>query len=167
MQCVGHAPKPTPTLTHTHRNLYEAVGKPYLAATEGNEHAHQEMKKFFHGLCAHSSRIKSNVHAFLDLHIARKNINFAGQCELPRTARTEMWTGMTMARVKKGGEKRKQRDVKHGDHALEDTKENLRAVAGEIAHSWASASTELLDPSWSEMLAKKARANPDSENSTA
>ena len=36
--------------------LYKLFGKPWNAATEGNEHAHQDMKKFFHDLTCHNPR---------------------------------------------------------------------------------------------------------------
>lgn len=36
----------------THQ-LYMLFGKPWNAATEGSEHAHQDMKKYFHNLACH------------------------------------------------------------------------------------------------------------------
>ena len=34
--------------------LYMLFGKPWNAATEGSEHAHQDMKQFFHSMATHS-----------------------------------------------------------------------------------------------------------------
>ena len=36
--------------------LYRLFGRPWNAATEGNEHAHQDMKRFFLHLACHSSK---------------------------------------------------------------------------------------------------------------
>jgi len=36
--------------------LYKLFGRPWNAATEGNEHAHQDMKRFFLHLTCHSSK---------------------------------------------------------------------------------------------------------------
>lgn len=41
-------------LVYGMHQLYMLFGKPWNAATEGNEHAHQDMKKFFHGMACHN-----------------------------------------------------------------------------------------------------------------
>ena len=41
-------------LVYGMHQLYHLFGKPWNAATEGNEHAHGDMKKFFHDLVTHS-----------------------------------------------------------------------------------------------------------------
>ena len=38
--------------------LYSTFAKPWNATTEGSEHAHQEMKKYFHHLCCHNAKSK-------------------------------------------------------------------------------------------------------------
>ena len=38
--------------------LYKLFGKPWNAATEGNEHAHQDMKKYFHHMACHNPKNK-------------------------------------------------------------------------------------------------------------
>ena len=146
-----------------HRELYDAVRKPYLAATEGNEHAHQEMKRFFHTLCAHNSKHKSNVHDCLDKIIARRAINYAGTKEMPRGKRNEMFTGVRKPSIKRNGEARKEREAKTGDFAAEETKFNLREAWQGEDQRWATAKTDLLDQKWIDMLAKRAREHPSSE----
>ena len=55
----------------THQ-LYMLFGKPWNAATEGNEHAHQDMKAFFHKLACHSSKGHSDCYAVLRLLVVKR-----------------------------------------------------------------------------------------------
>ena len=41
-------------LVYGMHQLYTLFGKPWNAATEGNEHAHQDMKRFFHSMACHN-----------------------------------------------------------------------------------------------------------------
>ena len=41
-------------LVYGMHTLYSLFAKPWNAATEANEHAHQDMKKYFRDLCSHS-----------------------------------------------------------------------------------------------------------------
>ena len=47
--------------------LYMVLGKPYLAATEGNEHAHQEVKKWFKKMTCHSDKSTCDMLQYLNL----------------------------------------------------------------------------------------------------
>lgn len=49
--------------------LYKAFAKPWNAATEGSEHAHQEMKKFFHHLACNNGKGKSSCYQVLKLRL--------------------------------------------------------------------------------------------------
>jgi len=51
-------------LVYGAQKLFLRLGKPYLGATEGNEHAHQEMKKDFHQMCSYSNK---NLDSMLQL----------------------------------------------------------------------------------------------------
>lgn len=50
------------------QKLFLILGKPYLGATEGNEAAHQEMKKDFHMMCSHSSKRAGSMLQLMRLH---------------------------------------------------------------------------------------------------
>ena len=54
------------------QKLFLILGKPYLGATEGNEAAHQEMKKDFHQMCCHSNRRAGSMLQLMRLHHLRK-----------------------------------------------------------------------------------------------
>lgn len=43
-------------LVYGMHQLYKLFAKPWNAATEGSEHGHQKMKKFFHHLCCHNGK---------------------------------------------------------------------------------------------------------------
>ena len=53
------------------QKLYLILGKPYLGATEGNEHAHQEMKKDFAMMCSHSNQSVGDVLQLMNRHYLR------------------------------------------------------------------------------------------------
>ena len=60
--------------------LFMGWGKPYLAATEGHEHQHGEMKKYFHGMCSHSSTTVGDVLQTMNLlHLFRWAVDEFGQ----------------------------------------------------------------------------------------
>ena len=55
--------------------LYALFGKPWHAATEGNEHAHQDMKNFFHQLACHNGRgPHSDCYAVLRLTTVKRQM---------------------------------------------------------------------------------------------
>ena len=56
----------------THQ-LYMLFGKPWNAATEGSEHAHQDMKNYFHGLATHSPKGKhGDIYQVLRLTVVKR-----------------------------------------------------------------------------------------------
>ena len=57
----------------THQ-LYMLFGKPWHAATEGNEHAHQDMKAFFHDMACHSGKGHGDCYAVLRLTIVKRHL---------------------------------------------------------------------------------------------
>jgi hypothetical protein len=136
-------------IVRAHSSLYIALGKPYLASTEGNEHCHQEMKKFFHTMCSHNSKKNPDVLQYMNLHAARRTLNSEHIDELPRGTRTNAHTGMQTKAVKRGGAERKARCCSNHDFALEDTKDEMRRrgwtaeMTGDMMTK--RARTELLD----------------------
>mgnify|MGYP007078115714 CR=1 FL=1 len=55
--------------------LYMLFGKLWNAATEGNEHAHQDMKKFFHDLTCHNPKApKSSCFQVLRLTLVKRQL---------------------------------------------------------------------------------------------
>lgn len=55
--------------------LYMLFGKPWNAATEGNEHAHQDMKAFFHTLATHNPKSPhSDCYSVLRLTIVKRQL---------------------------------------------------------------------------------------------
>ena len=55
--------------------LYMLFGKPWNAATEGNEHAHQDMKKFFHELACHNPKSRnSSCYQVLRLTLVKRQL---------------------------------------------------------------------------------------------
>lgn len=55
--------------------LYMLFGKPWNAATEGNEHAHQDMKKYFHDLACHNPKHpKSSCYQVLRLTLVKRQL---------------------------------------------------------------------------------------------
>ena len=78
--------------------LYKLFAKPWNASTEGSEHAHQEMKKFFHHLVVHSSKAKhGSCYQILRLRIVKKELldQFASQI-LPHTEYAAMRSGILL-----------------------------------------------------------------------
>lgn len=54
--------------------LYSVFSKPWNAATEGSEHAHQKMKKFFHNLACHNGKAKSSCYQVLQLRYVHQQL---------------------------------------------------------------------------------------------
>ena len=88
------------------QKLFLILGKPYLGATEGNEAAHQEMKKDYHQMCCHSNRRAGSMLQLMRLHHLRK-VAFKRHARFaPPTRESEGALGMdlglkTSKRVKK------------------------------------------------------------------
>ena len=57
------------------QKLFILLGKPYLGATEGNEHAHQEMKQDYHHLCNRGGKRKvSDMLQLMNLSHLRREV---------------------------------------------------------------------------------------------
>ena len=64
-------------LVYAMHQLYSLFGKPWNAATEGSEHAHQSIKKFFAHMCCHSSSESDSLqilrHTLINSHMLHKH----------------------------------------------------------------------------------------------
>ena len=146
IDCVGTKRQ----LTYLHdiyygvQKLYEVLGKPYLASTEGNEHAHQEGKMAFKRCISHSCKRRCDSLQLMDFHHARRNVNSIGASELPRNSDTTRYTGIATQ------SSYKQRARVDTDLAIEDTKAGileLLRVEGQETEMH-RAPVGLLDPNW-------------------
>ena len=106
------------------QKLYLILGKPYLGATEGNEHAHVEMKKDFSMMCSHSNKSAGDMLQLMNRHYLRnrcfaKNAQFA-----PPTRESEALTSQNV------GAKEGKRACKRHDDAIPVADTHLLAVTG-------------------------------------
>ena len=92
------------------QKLFLILGKPYLGATEGNEHAHQEMKKDFKTMCCHSNSRAGSMLQLMELSHLRRQVFRTGAQFAPRTIQSQAVLGMDLG-VKQGPRKRKQADL--------------------------------------------------------
>ena len=60
------------TACHAYIDLYIDIGKPYLCSCEGNEAAHQKMRRFFRDMCSKSSKKFCAALQFTNQHAARR-----------------------------------------------------------------------------------------------
>jgi len=86
--------------------LYLYLGKPYLGATEGNEHAHQRMKKMFREMCSHSNKRIGDALQLMNLqHMFRHVVEEQGAFAPPTaesSARMGLeWDGQAGTRTRK------------------------------------------------------------------
>jgi len=103
------------------QKLFLILGKPYLAATEGNESAHQEMKKDFHLMCSHSNQRAGSMLQLMRLHRLRK-VAFRKYAEFaPPTKESEATLGMDL------GVKESKRAKKDADSSIPIANEHLKA----------------------------------------
>ena len=77
------------------QKLFLLLGKPYLGATEGNEHAHQEMKRDYQLMCCHSNSRGDMVHSMDLAHMRRASIG-RGKEFASHTRESERTLGMDM-----------------------------------------------------------------------
>ena len=75
------------------QKLFVIFGKPYLGATEGNEAAHQEMKKDFHQMCSHSNKRAGSMLQLMRLHHLRKVAFKKHASFAPRTKESDGGSG--------------------------------------------------------------------------
>ena len=125
--------------------LYKIFGKPYLGATEGNEHAHQESKHMFRNMCSKSSKRRSAILQLMDLVTVKRIVVHEVAAQLPRQAYTGMMTGLA------SGAGHKERPKKRSDLTCEDSKDALRKLA-KIQHHVASPA--VMDVEWNALVAK-------------
>ena len=104
--------------------LYRLLGKPYLGATEGNEHAHCEMKMFFKRCCSKNSKTRCACLQVLDLLSVKRLLVHENGDELPWNRYTAMRTGLD----RKSG--CKQKEKKCSDDTIEDSKDALTGKLG-------------------------------------
>ena len=103
------------------QKLFLILGKPYLAATEGNESAHQEMKRDFHQMCSHSNQRAGSMLQLMRLHRLRK-VAFKKFAEFsPPTKESEAHLGMDL------GVRAPKRTKKDADSSIPVANEHLRA----------------------------------------
>ena len=95
--------------------LYVLLGKPYLGATEGNEHAHQEMKMYFRRCSSKNSKRVSACLQTLNLLTLNRLLVSLTAAELPRGGYTGMRTGLDSHSGRKG------KGSKVSDDTIEDT----------------------------------------------
>ena len=107
--------------------LYRLLGKPYLGATEGNEHAHQEMKTYFRQMCSHSDKNKCDCLQFMNLHTLNRIAVRDLIQHAPQNKYVQSMSGVSLKT--KGGE----RTVKVSDLTIADNKANLALKRGEDA----------------------------------
>ena len=111
-------------------DLYVTFGKPWAAATEGNEHLHQDMKQYFSHMCCHNGKGKDgDVLQVLKLMYVRQHVlDKYGAKYLPNSEYACMRAnriGTEKVSKKKGkilvGEKKYSIDVK-----MKENKEDLK-----------------------------------------
>ena len=83
-------------LVYGAQKLFLLLGKPYLGATEGNEHAHQEMKRDFHTMVSHSNQSRSGMLQLMDLHHLRRAVYESYSEYAPPTRESESNLGMSL-----------------------------------------------------------------------
>ena len=161
IDCVGTKRQ----LTYLHdiyygvEKLYEVLGKPYLASTEGNEHAHQEAKMAFKRCISHSCKRRPDSLQLMDFHHSRRNVNELGAAELPRNKATTRYTGVSTE------SNYKQRSRVDTDLAIEDTKAGIMELLqgeGGICDVH-RAPVALLDPIWAAAVGGKDRGREKSK----
>ena len=135
--------------------MYSVLGKPYLAATEGSEHAHQEMKKLFHRMLSYTNKRVSPMLALMNMSVARRVVNHAHQNQCCRTKRWAELTGLNLKCVRKDGKERMQRKRKRTLLSLEDTKDGLAAMIQPADPLSARADDSLLDAEYAEAVAAR------------
>jgi len=104
------------------QKLFLILGKPYLGATEGNEHAHQEMKKDFHAMCSHSNKAAGSMLQLMNLHYLRRNVYSRHATFAPPTKESESTLAMDLHR------KESKRHKKAHDDAIPIANAALKAA---------------------------------------
>lgn len=79
-------------------SIYTLYGKPWNAATEGNEHAHQEMKKYFLHLTCHSNKKEGDCLQVLKLMLVKRRLLEKYSGVLPHSNYAAMRCGQILAK---------------------------------------------------------------------
>ena len=108
------------------QKLFIILGKPYLGATEGNEHAHQEMKKDFHTMCCHSNCRAGSMLQLMELSHLRRVTFCKGAKFAPPTRQSEAALGMEL------GVRDSKRTKKNSDDAIAVQDVLLRGLLSHI-----------------------------------
>ena len=85
-------------------HLYVLYGKPWNASTEGNEHAHQDMKQYFSHLCCHNDKGKDGdvLQVLKLMHVRAHLMNTYGGKFLPNSEYAMMRANRMGAEAKTG-----------------------------------------------------------------
>ena len=85
-------------------HLYVLYGKPWNASTEGNEHAHQDMKQYFSHLCCHNDKGKDGdvLQVLKLMHVRAHLMNTYGGQFLPNSEYAMMRANRLGAETKEG-----------------------------------------------------------------
>ena len=125
-------------------HLYLLLGKPYLGATEGKEHAHQDMKNFFRKMASKSSKTYPAVQQVLDMLVQKQHVCGAMATAVKRTHTTGMRTGLQPV----PRQAKKPRDDEYipprHDDALEHTKHSILSRCANLCVQ--TADVKCLDP---------------------
>ena len=148
LSCVGTKRRRTYAhdMVYGLRKLYMLYGKPWMGSTEGNEHAHQEMKGMFRHMCGKSSKRRGAILQLMDLGASKRILVNEVAGELPRQAYTATLTGLQV------GAGHKERARKRSDLTIEDSKDALAKTAN-IRHC--RAPCESMDLEWNEVVGKR------------
>ena len=116
--------------------LYTMFGKPWHAATEGNEHAHQEMKRFFHDMPCHNPKNpKSDTYNTLRLTVVKKTLlQTKATALLSNSKYAAMRANQVMqaSSVCKGGKKRGKESGPKGLKCYTDVETKRRRTAVQL-----------------------------------
>lgn len=105
-------------LVYGMRNLYRLLGRPWNGSTEGNEHAHQDMKQFYLHLSCHSSKRGGDIFQVLRLlTVKQMSLRLHAARVLPCSAYAAMRANTILAK-----EAAKEKDVKGLKMYKEDKK---------------------------------------------
>lgn len=146
-------------------HLFLLLGKPYLGATEGNEHAHQDMKKYFSRMASKSSKKYPAVQQVMDMLIQKQYVCSQLAGDVRRNHQTQIYTGMAV-QPKQPKKQRTSADVvpARRDDAIEDTKTAILARTGPIVVH--KADRRSLDPNIQEMLLFREHQRQEAEEMT-
>ena len=113
--------------------LYDLFGRPWNAATEGNEHAHQDMKNYFHNMACHNKKGgKSDCYQVLRLMVVKQQLLEKHSHLLPHSQYAAMRANRVLAQEaqKKEGKKRGRES---GPKGIKEYREDMSMVDAAMA----------------------------------